>query len=90
MEETRQFLRWYFNLDCDLGAMYERWSAVDGNFKKRAGAFAGVRVLRQDAWETVAGFVCSSCNNIKRIMQMVSFLFSPFRLVNLACRPGLC
>ena len=72
VEDVRLFLRYYFNLDVDLRAMYKEWAAVDGNFRRRAGAFGGVRVLRQDAWEAVVGFVCSSCNNIKRIMQMVS------------------
>ena len=36
--------------------------------------FAGVRILRQDAWEALVGFICSSNNNIARISQMVDKL----------------
>jgi len=44
---------------------------VDLNFKKRAPKFTGVRILKQDAWEALVGFICSSNNNIIRISQMV-------------------
>jgi N-glycosylase/DNA lyase len=30
-----------------------------------------VRILRQDPWEALVGFICSSNNNIARISQMV-------------------
>lgn len=36
--------------------------------------FTGVRILRQDAWEALVGFICSSNNNIARISQMVEKL----------------
>lgn len=34
----------------------------------------GLRVLRQDAWETLASFICASFNNIKRIEGMIERL----------------
>jgi N-glycosylase/DNA lyase len=43
----------------------------DANFKKKAPKFTGVRILRQDAWEALIGFICSSNNNISRISSMV-------------------
>lgn len=51
--------------------LYEHWSSVDANFKKRAPKFAGIRILKQDPWEALVGFICSSNNNIVRISQMV-------------------
>jgi len=33
-----------------------------------------VRILKQDAWEALVGFICSSNNNISRISQMVEKL----------------
>ncbi|KAF8643878.1 hypothetical protein AX16_008894 [Volvariella volvacea WC 439] len=42
--------------------------------------FGGIRMLRQDPWETLICFICSSNNNIARITKMVSSLcrtFSP-------------
>lgn len=70
-EETENLLRHYLNLSPDLTALYEQWSSVDSNFKKRAPKFTGVRILKQDAWEALVGFICSSNNNIVRISQMV-------------------
>ncbi|KUJ24062.1 N-glycosylase/DNA lyase [Mollisia scopiformis] len=73
-EETEALLKHYFNLTPNLTAMYEQWSSVDSNFKKRAPKFTGIRILKQDAWEALVGFICSSNNNIIRISQMVNNL----------------
>lgn len=73
-EDTKDLLQRYLNLEPNLKSYYEYWSLVDPNFKKRARMFSGVRVLRQDAWEALIGFICSSNNNIKRISQMVGNL----------------
>lgn len=77
-DDTESLIRRYFNLKPNLTELYERWSKADSNFKKRAPKFTGVRILRQDAWEALVGFICSSNNNIIRISQMVSRLkFKP-------------
>ncbi|KAF5023868.1 hypothetical protein F66182_4072 [Fusarium sp. NRRL 66182] len=57
--------------DIGLGPLYEQWSEADSNFRKRAPQFKGVRILSQDAWETLICFICSSNNYITRISQMV-------------------
>lgn len=67
-------MRHYLNLEPDLNGLYTQWSAADANFKKKAPKFTGVRILRQDAWEALIGFICSSNNNIIRISQMVDKL----------------
>lgn len=64
-------MRHYFSLNLDLGNLYDQWSQADPNFRKRAPKFMGVRILNQDAWEALIGFICSSNNNIPRISQMV-------------------
>ncbi|WZH44723.1 DNA glycosylase [Fusarium acuminatum] len=69
--DTEALLRHYFNLDTSLEPLYKQWSAADSNFRKRAPQFRGVRILSQDAWETLICFICSSNNNITRISQMV-------------------
>ncbi|KAF3933939.1 hypothetical protein ABW19_dt0206422 [Dactylella cylindrospora] len=73
-DDTEEILKDYFNLSVDLASLYEKWSAADPNFKKKAGEFRGVRMLRQDPWECLVGFICSSNNNIARISQMVDKL----------------
>ena len=49
----------------------------DKNFRKKAPRFTGIRILKQNAWEALVGFICSSNNNIARISQMVSILRHP-------------
>jgi N-glycosylase/DNA lyase len=70
-DDTEALLRQYLNLTPNLTALYEHWSSNDPNFKKRAKKFTGIRILKQDAWEALIGFICSSNNNIARISQMV-------------------
>lgn len=70
-DDTEDLLRHYFSLSLDLVALYEQWSRADPNFRKRAPAFTGVRILSQDTWEALLCFICSSNNNINRISQMV-------------------
>jgi N-glycosylase/DNA lyase len=73
-DDTLQLIQHYFNLKPNLGQLYEQWAASDANFKKKAPKFTGVRILKQDAWEALVGFICSSNNNIARISQMVDKL----------------
>ena len=71
----------YFNLHYNLSSLYQQWSDGDPNFRKRAPNFTGVRIMNQDAWEALVGFICSSNNNISRISQMVHKLclhYGPF------------
>jgi len=80
-DETDTLLRSYFNLHLDLSALYEQWSSDDANFKRKAPKFTGIRILNQDAWESLIAFICSSNNNISRISQMVHKLclhYGPF------------
>ncbi|OBA22959.1 DNA glycosylase [Metschnikowia bicuspidata var. bicuspidata NRRL YB-4993] len=69
------FVRDYFNLHVQLEALYRAWAEVEARFSnglKRAafGLFPGIRMLRQEPWETVVLFICSSNNNVKRISKM--------------------
>ena len=69
------------NLSSNLTDLYEQWSSQDPNFKKKASQFTGIRILRQDPWEALVSFICSSNNNIARISQMVEKLcinYGPF------------
>ncbi|KAH7170754.1 DNA glycosylase [Dactylonectria macrodidyma] len=71
IDDTEALLRHYFSLNLNLQSLYEQWSQADPNFRKRAPKFMGVRMLSQDSWEALIGFICSSNNNISRISQMV-------------------
>jgi N-glycosylase/DNA lyase len=73
-DDTLALIKHYFNLKPNLAQLYEQWASADANFKKKAPKFTGVRILKQDAWEALVGFICSSNNNISRISQMVEKL----------------
>lgn len=73
-DDTLSLLHDYFALSLSLDSLYKQWAASDPNFARRAPAFTGIRILNQDAWETLVSFICSSNNNISRISQMVQKL----------------
>lgn len=76
-----KILQHYLNLSSNLTSLYAHWSSHDPNFKKKATQFSGIRILRQDPWEALVSFICSSNNNISRISQMVEKLcihYGPF------------
>lgn len=73
-DDTLALIKHYFNLKLNLTELYSQWSSRDANFRKKAPEFAGIRILRQDAWEALICFICSSNNNIARISQMVEKL----------------
>lgn len=73
-DTTLAIIKHYFNLNPNLTTLYAQWSSSDPNFRKKASHFTGIRILRQDAWEALISFICSSNNNIARIGQMVEKL----------------
>ena len=80
-DDTGELVKHYLNMEPNLTDLYSQWSSADLNFGKKAPRFTGVRILRQDAWEALIGFICSSNNNIIRISQMVEKLcthYGPF------------
>ncbi|EST06117.1 HhH-GPD domain protein [Kalmanozyma brasiliensis GHG001] len=88
--ETSRFLSDYLSLDVPLEALYAEWAEKDPVFARFATRFSGLRMLRQDPWECLCAFVCSSNNNIARIGQMVQNLcthFSPVLLEHLYPAP---
>lgn len=63
----------YFALDLNLP---EILSSIDVDMQVHSAIrqYRGLRVLRQDGWETLASFICASFNNIKRIQGMIDRL----------------
>ncbi|MGN1013772.1 MAG: DNA-3-methyladenine glycosylase family protein [Butyricicoccus sp.] len=65
----------YFDADLDYDAI--RRSFVIDDFTAAAADFGrGIRILRQDPWETLCSFLISQCNNILRIRGILSRLCS--------------
>lgn len=58
----------------DMRPLVASWSAADPAVAAISAALPGLRVLRQDPWQCLVSFICSSNNNIARIMQMLAAL----------------
>ena len=65
-EETAGALRDYLRLDDDVPAIQHTLSA-DPQVADAIAAYPGLRLLRQDPWETLAGFIISQNSNSPRI-----------------------
>ncbi|MEG6571360.1 DNA-3-methyladenine glycosylase [[Clostridium] cellulosi] len=70
-------LRKYFDLDRDYKPVLEALSA-DPVLKKAIKFAPGIRILRQEPWETLCSFIISQNNNIPRIKGIVSRLCENF------------
>ncbi|KAK9245281.1 DNA glycosylase [Lipomyces tetrasporus] len=69
--DVEHVLQDYFNASIKLSKLYREFGARDRYFKTIAPLFSGIRILRQDPWETLCSFICSTNNSIKRITQMI-------------------
>ena len=67
---VRQRLTDYLALDIDLDDVY-RVIRTDDRIGVSIDTFPGMRVLRQEPWECLASFICSSNSNIQRIRRNI-------------------
>lgn len=66
----------FLNADVSLADTWKVFSASDARFAELARHLSGARVLRQDPFECLIQFLCSSNNNIGRITKMVDYVSS--------------
>lgn len=64
---TKREIEDYFNLNVNLNELDEKWKLIDDRYLKISHYIRGARVLRQDPFECLFQFICSSNNNISRI-----------------------
>jgi len=77
MRDFDEIWRGYFDLDRDYKAI--RTEISKDPFTAAAAAYGtGIRILRQDAWETLCSFILSQCNHITRIKGIISRLCALF------------
>lgn len=72
-----QFIKHFFSLDHDLELIYRKISLdeyIEGAIEK----FRGLRILRQDPWECLISFLCSTASNIPRIKRTVESICEIF------------
>ena len=72
--------RWksYFDLETDYGGFKQAIDPEDFYLQEAARIGGGIRILRQELWETIVTFIISQQNNIPRIRKCVDALCREF------------
>ena len=65
-KQLKGLLNSYFRLDDDLLEIYSS-ICKDSRIEKMLEIYSGMRLLRQEPWECLCAFICSSISNIPRI-----------------------
>ena len=77
-DEFEAFWRNYFDLNADYGRYKAKVALRDSYLQAAVQTGSGLRILRQDVWETVICFIISQQNNIPRITKCVENLCALF------------
>lgn len=72
------FWREYFDLNTDYGAILNSIDPGDSYLQAAAKYGRGIRILKQDLWETIISFLISQNNNIIRIRRSIEALCERF------------
>ena len=64
----------YFDLNTDFLKIKNELSKIDDNLKTSVNYGEGIRILKQDVWETIISFIISANNNIPRIKGIIERL----------------
>ncbi len=72
--DDEHLINTYFDFDNDYGKIKNSLSKIDDVMPRAIPAGYGIRLLRQDPWETLVSFIISANNNIPRIKKIVESL----------------
>lgn len=68
----------YFDLERDYASIARELAALSPVMRQACALVPGVRILRQDPWETLCSFILSQNNNIPRIKGIIARLCESF------------
>ncbi len=77
-EDFEQIWMPYFDLGRDYGMIKNKLAEKDPVMEKAIQEGSGIRILRQDLWETIVSFIISQNNNIPRIKGCIEKLCEGF------------
>lgn len=69
-----EFWHRYFDFDTDYAQIHSELLKTDAGLEKCIKFGSGIRILRQDVWETIISFIISANNNIPRIKKIIETL----------------
>ncbi len=70
-EDFKSLVRYYFDLDTNYTEYKEKLFQIDEYMRESIKFGEGIRILRQDLWETIISFIISANNNIPRIKKII-------------------
>lgn len=76
--DFQEVWREYLDLDTDYSRIKEYLTQNDDDIKEAVSYGYGIRILKQDFWETVVSFIISQNNNIPRIKGCIEGICSRF------------
>ena len=68
----------YFSLGTDYAQIQKELLLADKNLEKCIDFGRGIRILKQDVWETIVSFIISANNNIPRIKKIIETMCEMF------------
>lgn len=74
LEEFEQLWFDYFDFSRDYAALKQELARQDPVMEQAAKFGHGIRILKQDLWETIVSFIVSSSNNVPRIQKILEAL----------------
>lgn len=77
-EEFEFFWADYFDIYTDYSKIAKTFSGMSPLMSKAVGECSGIRILKQDFWETLCSFIVSQNNNIPRIKKIINLLCTNF------------
>jgi N-glycosylase/DNA lyase len=78
-EEYKKIWFDYFDMQRDYGAIKEHVRSTNDAYLIAAINYGyGIRILKQDLWETIVTFIISQQNNISRIKNIITKLCEPY------------
>lgn len=74
---SKEFITHFFSLDENLSKILKEIN-IDRYIKKSIDKYRGLRILKQDPWECLISFICSTASNIPRIKSKLNALSKSF------------
>lgn len=72
--DDKELINAYFDFERDYSKLKSVISDMDSHLKKAVSEGGGIRLLRQEPWETLVSFIISANNNIPRIKKIIESL----------------
>lgn len=78
MDNIEEYLNEYFDLNTDYSKYKDKLLKVDEYLERSINFGYGIRILKQDLWETIISFIISANNNIPRIKKIINAISKEF------------